>query len=90
MPISVHQVFVRFYNKDNNHEVIYVAEQDSKDKAYKFDLDVGGRGNDFKHYSGLYQMQLLVGDASLSNSFHWHLADVEFKFSSRGKGKEGR
>lgn len=83
----MHQVFVRFYNEDNNLEVIYIAEQDARDKAYKFDLDAGGRSNDFKHHSGLYQMQLIVGDASLSNSFHWHLADIEFKFASRTKGK---
>lgn len=66
--------------------MIYVAEQDSRDKAYKFDLDVGGRSRDFLNYNGLYQMQLLVGDASLSNSFHWHLADIEFKFTAIGKG----
>lgn len=84
--MTVHQVFVRFFNKDKNHEVIYVAEQDNRDKAYKFDLDVAGHSNDFLNYNGVYQMQLLVGDASLSNSFLWHMADIEFKFIILGKG----
>uniref|UniRef100_A0A1A9WP29 Dolichyl-diphosphooligosaccharide--protein glycosyltransferase subunit 2 n=1 Tax=Glossina brevipalpis TaxID=37001 RepID=A0A1A9WP29_9MUSC len=78
-PITVHQAFVRFYNKLEDLEVIYVAEQDSS-KVYKFDMDVGARAGDFKYKSGLYEMFLIVGDASLSNSFEWHVANLDLEF----------
>lgn len=78
-PITVHQAFVRFYNKAEDEEIIYVAEQDSS-KAYKFDMDVGARATDFKYKSGLYEVYLIVGDASISNSFQWLVADIEIKF----------
>lgn len=79
-PITVHQAFVLLVNKQTKEEIIFVAEQDSA-KAYKFDLDVGARGADFGHRSGSYALELLVGDASLSNSFRWTVADLELKFN---------
>lgn len=86
-PITVHQAFVVLENKATKEEIIFVAEQDTT-KAYKFDLDVGARGSDFGHKSGVYSLSLIVGDASLSNSFKWTVADLELKFnpeSSQGK-----
>lgn len=79
-PITVHQTFVLLENKETKEEIIFVAEQDTT-KSYKFDLDVGARGSDFGYKSGLYSLTLIVGDASLSNSFKWHVADLELKFN---------
>lgn len=79
-PITVHQAFVLLINQETKEEIIFVAEQDSS-KAYKFDLDVGARGADFGHRSGSYALELIVGDASLSNSFRWAVADLELKFN---------
>lgn len=78
-PITVHQAFVLLEHKDSKEEIIFIAEQDSS-KAYKFDLDVGARGADFGHRSGIYSLTLIVGDASISNSFKWHVADIDLKF----------
>lgn len=78
-PITVHQAFVLFEDDKKAREVIFVAEQDSS-KAYKFDLDVGARAVYFQHKSGVYSLELIVGDSSISNSFRWHLADIELKF----------
>ncbi|XP_037043681.1 dolichyl-diphosphooligosaccharide--protein glycosyltransferase subunit 2-like [Bradysia coprophila] len=83
-PMTVHQAFIRLENKKSGEEIIFVAEQDTS-KAYKFDMDVGARGVDFGHISGLYSMELIVGDASLSNSFKWYVADIQLKFSSQPK-----
>lgn len=77
--MSVHQAFVRLANEKTDQEIIYVAEQDTS-KAYKFDMDVGTRGNDFEYKSGVYKLELIVGDSSLSNSFKWHVANVQLKF----------
>lgn len=79
-PITVHQAFILFEDTKKSKEVIFVAEQDSS-KAYKFDLDVGARAVYFQHKSGVYSLELIVGDSSISNSFRWHLANVELKFS---------
>lgn len=79
-PLTVHQAFVLLQHKQTKEEIIFVAEQDTT-KAYKFDLDVGVRGVDFGHRSGAYALELIIGDASLSNSFRWHVADLELKFN---------
>lgn len=79
-PITVHQAFVLFEDDNKSREVVFVAEQDSS-KSYRFDLDVGARAVYFQHKSGVYSLELIVGDSSISNSFRWHLADVELKFS---------
>lgn len=85
-PLVVHQAFVRLENQETKEEIIFVAEQDTT-KAYKFDMDVGARGADFGYKSGTYTLEFIVGDASLSNSFIWHIADVALKFSGEAKGK---
>jgi hypothetical protein len=42
---------------------------------------MGSKASEFGHLSGLYSMELIVGDAVLSNSFSWKVADVVLKFS---------
>lgn len=79
-PLSVHQAFVLLRNKDTKQEIIFVAEADSS-KAYKFEMDVGTRSSDFGYKSGVYSVELIVGDALISNSFKWLLADVSIKFT---------
>uniref|UniRef100_A0A1Q3FDT1 Dolichyl-diphosphooligosaccharide--protein glycosyltransferase subunit 2 n=1 Tax=Culex tarsalis TaxID=7177 RepID=A0A1Q3FDT1_CULTA len=80
-PINVHQAFVLLRNKATAQEIIFVAEADSS-KAYKFEMDVGARSADFGYKSGLYSVELIVGDALISNSFKWLVADVNIKFGT--------
>lgn len=80
-PINVHQAFVLLRNKATAQEIIFVAEADSS-KAYKFEMDVGARSADFGYKSGLYSVELIVGDALISNSFKWLVADVNIKFGA--------
>lgn len=79
-PLTVHQAFVLLRNKATKEEIIFVAEADSS-KAYKFEMDVGARSQDFGHKSGVYSVELIVGDALISNSFRWLVADVSLKFT---------
>lgn len=81
-PIVVQQVFVRLENKQSGEEIVYVAELDAQ-RAYKFELDVGARAADFAHRSGAYTLELIVGDASLTNAFRWLVADVQLRFSGQ-------
>jgi hypothetical protein len=46
--------------------------------------DIGARAADFAHLSGRYKLTLLIGDAVLSNSFSWEVADVSLTFASTG------
>lgn len=43
--------------------------------------DIGARAADFAHLTGRYTLTLLIGDAVLSNSFSWEVADVSLTFS---------
>ncbi|XP_050073129.1 dolichyl-diphosphooligosaccharide--protein glycosyltransferase subunit 2 [Anopheles maculipalpis] len=79
-PINVHQAFVLLRHMQTRQEIIFVAETDSS-KAYKFEMDVGARASDFRYKSGLYELCMIIGDTLLSNSFRWHVADLELKFS---------
>lgn len=81
-PLEVHQAFVRLEHKETGEEIVYVAEIDSF-QSYKFEMDVGARSADFGHRSGLYALELIVGDASLSNSFRWLVTDVQLKFGQQ-------
>ncbi|KAL7046869.1 hypothetical protein ACKWTF_002726 [Chironomus riparius] len=77
--MSVHQAFIRFSDK-SGAEIVFVAEQDVA-KAYKFELDIGARAGDFSGKSGIYDVELIVGDSSLVNSFTRNLGQVNLKFS---------
>lgn len=81
--MSVHQAFVRFTDK-TGAEIIFIAEQDVA-KAYKFEMDVGLRAQDFGGKSGVYAVDLVIGDASLVNSFVRNLGEVSLKFSLDSK-----
>lgn len=81
--IAVHQAFVRFTDK-SGAEIIFIAEQDVA-KAYKFEMDVGLRAQDFGGKSGVYAVDLVIGDASIVNSFVRNLGEVNLKFSLDSK-----
>ncbi|XP_046989739.1 dolichyl-diphosphooligosaccharide--protein glycosyltransferase subunit 2 [Schistocerca americana] len=86
--MTVHQAFVRLYKKDTNQEIIFVAEPDTS-KTYKFDMDVGGKAAEFGHKSGVYSIELIIGDAVLSNSFAWTLGSVNLKFAEQSAAFAG-
>ncbi|XP_046384499.1 dolichyl-diphosphooligosaccharide--protein glycosyltransferase subunit 2 isoform X2 [Ischnura elegans] len=75
-----HQAFVRLTNLKTSQEIVFVAEPDQS-KVYRFDMDVSGRAGDFNHLSGKYSLDLVVGDATISNAISWPVADVLLKFS---------
>lgn len=84
--ISVHQAFVRF-SDNSGAEIVFVAEQDVA-KAYKFEMDVGARASDFSGKSGSYNVDLVIGDASLVNSFAKNLGQINLKFSIESKKEQ--
>ena len=83
--IEAHQTFVRLSHVESGAEIIFVAEHDSKNSVYKFDMDLGAKAKDFGHRSGKYKLNLLVGDAVISNPVDWHVADVDLSFPATGE-----
>jgi oligosaccharyltransferase complex subunit delta (ribophorin II) len=84
--VTVHQAFVRF-SDDSGAEIVFVAEQDVA-KNYKFEMDVGARASDFSGKSGAYSVDLVIGDASLVNSFVRNLGQINLKFSIESKKEQ--
>lgn len=80
--ITPHQAFVRFVSKSTGQEVIFVAEPD-KNGLYKFEVNLNTASKEqFNSASGHYSVDLIVGDASISNPIFWNFADVALKFGS--------
>ncbi|XP_071041016.1 dolichyl-diphosphooligosaccharide--protein glycosyltransferase subunit 2 isoform X1 [Parasteatoda tepidariorum] len=77
--LVAHQAFVQFTNQETGQEVVFVTEPDSS-SIYRFDLDVSVKGKDFLYSSGVYDINLIVGDAVLKNPFVWKMAKVTFSF----------
>ncbi|XP_073991752.1 oligosaccharide transferase delta subunit [Rhodnius prolixus] len=78
-PIKVHQAFVRLLHHNTNQEVIFVTDVDVNHN-YKLDLDIGAKSHELGHLSGLYKVELIVGDNYVANSFRWLIADVKLNF----------
>jgi len=78
--MKVHQAFVRLSNTETHQEIIFVAEADSKN-IYNFDIDVNAKAKEFGHISATYNIDLIVGDPVITNSFSWNLGKVHVKFA---------
>ncbi|XP_050716459.1 dolichyl-diphosphooligosaccharide--protein glycosyltransferase subunit 2-like isoform X3 [Eriocheir sinensis] len=78
-PTEVHQAFVKITHVDSKREIIFVAETDAND-VYKFDIDVSNSMKEFGGVSGVYSVELIIGDASISNPTLWHLTDLSLTF----------
>jgi len=76
---TVHQAFVRLFNAAGG-EHIFVAEQEASSDAYKFEFSVAGSAEDFGGNSGVYSVELILGDACISNPLRWAVADITLDF----------
>uniref|UniRef100_A0A1I8FR21 Dolichyl-diphosphooligosaccharide--protein glycosyltransferase subunit 2 n=1 Tax=Macrostomum lignano TaxID=282301 RepID=A0A1I8FR21_9PLAT len=68
-PVTVHQAFIRLNHLTANKEAIFVAE------PIRTSVDLATGGKNLDYLSGLYAMELIVGDALIDKSLVWHLAD---------------
>ncbi|KAK2585464.1 hypothetical protein KPH14_010122 [Odynerus spinipes] len=84
-PMRVHQAFIRLSSVstsnsyEEGNEIIFVAEPDNS-HVYKFDMPLTSAAVNFGYQSGDYNIDLIIGDAVLSNSFQWTVATVNLKF----------
>lgn len=83
--LKPHQVFVRFVHQTTSNEIIFIAEADA-DSLYKFEVDLNTASKEqFKSQSGKYSMELIVGDAAITNPIQWEVVDVKMKFDESVK-----
>merc|ERR1712071_519737 len=84
--ITVHQAFIRLTHQESQQEIFFVAEPDVND-VFKFDLDLAAKAKDFLYLSGLYSVNIIIGDAVIENPRVWNIADLELKFGAPSAGK---
>lgn len=73
---SAHQVFLRLYS--GKKEIIFVAEPDSTNTLYKIEVNLASE----LQYSGNFELELIVGDAVITNPIRWNLGTLEAKLGS--------
>lgn len=66
----VHQAFLRLYS--DNKEIVFVAEQDTS-KVYKIEVNLASELGK----SGIYDMELILGDAIITNPILWVLGTID-------------
>jgi len=76
---QVQQAFVRLASAAGT-EHIFVAEQESSGDAYKFELGLTNSAKQFGGQSGKYSVELILGDACISNPLRWAVGDVALEF----------
>lgn len=86
---SAHQVFLRFTNELTNQEVIFVVpETETEDIGttdsingtgeYLIDIDIQASASRvFASTSGMYSVDLVVGDLTFANRIEWRIAVME-------------
>ncbi|XP_074603738.1 dolichyl-diphosphooligosaccharide--protein glycosyltransferase subunit 2-like [Brevipalpus obovatus] len=79
-PLNPHQVFVQFIHDKSREEVFYVAK--ATDNLFKFDLNLAQRAKDFPE-SGMYTLNLIVGDQAIDNPFIWKVCSVKFTLAKK-------
>lgn len=70
LPRPVHQAFLRLYSQ--KREIIFIAERDSN-LLYKLHVNLASELG----HSGNFKMELILGDAIMSNPIRWNLGSVE-------------
>ncbi|XP_074603695.1 dolichyl-diphosphooligosaccharide--protein glycosyltransferase subunit 2-like [Brevipalpus obovatus] len=78
--LNPHQVFVQFVHDNSKEEVFYIAK--ATDNLFKFDLNLAQRAKDFPA-SGIYTLNLIVGDQTIENPLVWKVCSVKFTLSRK-------
>eukprot|EP01111_Echinosteliopsis_oligospora_P010115 TRINITY_DN3090_c0_g1_i1.p1 TRINITY_DN3090_c0_g1~~TRINITY_DN3090_c0_g1_i1.p1 ORF type:complete len:705 (-),score=241.46 TRINITY_DN3090_c0_g1_i1:78-2192(-) len=81
-PLIVQQSFIRFTNTQTGQEQVFVATPNDT-KFYTAVINVDEVSRVFKHQSGEYRVDVIVGDAFIQNPVLWTIApSVQMKFAA--------
>lgn len=75
LPRAVHQAFLRLYT--DKKEIIFIGERDAS-KMYKIVVNLGNELS----FSALYKMEIILGDAIMSNPIRWEIGSVDVKLTN--------
>jgi len=76
--VLAHQTFVKITNTINKESLYFVVPHTGQ--AYDLHLSVTKLAPKFNYASGLYEIEILVGDSFISSSFRWVIAKVKITF----------
>ncbi|GMR32135.1 hypothetical protein PMAYCL1PPCAC_02330, partial [Pristionchus mayeri] len=71
-----HQAFVIFEHVESGEEVVFIADAQKVEGAYKMDVNFAKDGKDFGGYSGAYRLRLVIGDSLLRTPLNWIIAEA--------------
>lgn len=77
--IEAHQAFVRFTESKSGREIVFLAQ--STKGQYSAEVDFTTNAKNFRHYSGVYSVELIVSDSLIENPSALKLAELKLKFS---------
>lgn len=82
-PFRPHQVFVKLRH-ESKFELLFLAE--ASGKHLELNLDFLGLVEKFNYLSGVYEMELIVGDVCMENPFNWVLGTLELDLPEPSEG----
>jgi len=86
-PFTPQQAFVKLTNTKNNAEAILLPQADNK--RYKLHVDIGAV-EDFNNVSGDYKIEVILGDAVMTNPTVWEVGTVTINFTRPANPKPVR
>ncbi|EUB56357.1 Dolichyl-diphosphooligosaccharide--protein glycosyltransferase subunit 2 [Echinococcus granulosus] len=81
-PPPPQQVFIQLTHSTTHQSVTYIAKRSTVDGTYAFTLSLDAAVEDFDRVSGVYTMEVLIGDSLVESPIVWHVADVDLHFPS--------
>nr|CDS34236.1 ormdl protein [Hymenolepis microstoma] len=78
------QAFIQLTNSKTSQSITFLAKRSTTDGTHTFTMSLESAAQDFDYVSGLYKMEVLVGDSLIESPIVWHVADVTLQFPVHG------
>ncbi|VDP17130.1 unnamed protein product [Schistosoma margrebowiei] len=83
--LTAHQVFIQLTHQKTQQAITYTCTEKNTDKksekkSYKLLLDPDSSAAEFDYLSGIYKVDLIVGDSSIKAPILWHMFDLDLRF----------
>ncbi|CAH8625496.1 unnamed protein product [Schistosoma bovis] len=83
--LTAHQVFIQLTHQKTQQAITYtctetITDKKSEKKSYKLLLDPDSSAAEFDYLSGIYKVDLIVGDSSIKAPILWHMFDLDLRF----------
>ncbi|CAH8651113.1 unnamed protein product [Schistosoma rodhaini] len=83
--LAAHQVFIQLTHQKTQQAITYtctetITDKKPEKKSYKLLLDPDMSAAEFDYLSGIYKVDLIVGDSSIKAPILWHMFDLDLRF----------